>query len=230
MLFSVLKLRAGDRVLEVGCGSAEVIQHLASLRPERTTLVGVDSDPLVIEEARRRTAHLSKVDLHHMDGRSLRFGSADFDVVCCTRLLVNSANPPLLVSEMARVLKAGGSLLAIEPLTAFWSGPDLDLRRRVHGQRHATIGGQLPELFWRVGISTQRILTHTFIDDNPRDTHALREEFLRGEGLFAHACNHRYCSREDVDTYLEIRDLDVAGGTFFDGVIHIGILGEKNFE
>src|SRR5207247_551895 len=46
-------IRAGDGVLEVGCGTGVVIRDLAALVGRRGSVVGVDPSRLILGEARR---------------------------------------------------------------------------------------------------------------------------------------------------------------------------------
>jgi SAM-dependent methyltransferase len=226
-LLGGIKLRPGDRVLEVGCGSGEVIRELARIGPTRVSIVGVDSDPIAVSMAQRNTVDLEGVSLLRMDARALTFADATFDFACTSRVLLHVSNPALVLSEMARVLVPGGRLLAIEPVAAFASAVDDNLRRRVHGQRHPAIGRDLPKMLNDVGIATRRCEMHAFVNDTPCQTTALRNEFRSNRGLFALACRLGSCSTNDVEAYFSLRERAMALGTFFECVLHVGVLGEK---
>src|SRR5215210_604489 len=76
-----LGLGRGDRVLDVGCGPGELLVRIA----ERTGAggLGIDSSPIVVEEARRRAA-----DRAPRTGLEFRVGDAGaaegpFAAACC---------------------------------------------------------------------------------------------------------------------------------------------------
>lgn len=98
-ILSVLK--SGMRILDVGCGTAHIIQELAKNR-KRSELVGLDISGAMLEVAKENCGGLNNIRLLVGDGLSLPFSDQAFDIVI-TRLAEYSPQ------EAYRVLKEGGA-------------------------------------------------------------------------------------------------------------------------
>ena len=111
---------AGREVLDVGCGDGVLLRAVAS-RGARVT--EIDADPAMVTAARRVAAEAG-IDARLMEGRAERlpFADASFDVVAAITVLCFAEDAALLVREMARVLRPGGSIV-IGELGRWSSGP-----------------------------------------------------------------------------------------------------------
>ena len=101
----LLSLSDGQRVLEVGCGQGHLTRRLAD---RGIDITGVDANP--------KASEIAGTDrVRYMKGEDLEFDDESFDVVLSVHALEHI--PPLdqAISEMARVLKPGGSALHIYP-------------------------------------------------------------------------------------------------------------------
>jgi SAM-dependent methyltransferase len=102
------KVRAGQRVLDVGCGTGVVaitaVRHGAEV-------VGLDLTPALLERAREnaRVADV-KIDWREGDVESLPFEDGAFDVVTSQFGHMFAPRPEVAVAEMLRVLKPGGTI------------------------------------------------------------------------------------------------------------------------
>ena len=95
-------------ILEVGCGSGVITAELAHLVPGRV-VVGLDCDPQMINVARQRNS----TPLYVLgDAHTLPFPAEHFDIVVSHYLFLWLACPERAIREMARVVRAGGSVLA----------------------------------------------------------------------------------------------------------------------
>jgi SAM-dependent methyltransferase len=97
------------RVLEVGCGTGAVTRLLAR-RPGVAEAVGVDPSPVFVAKAGELAAGLGNASFEEGDGRALRFGDDDFDVVICHTVLCHVPEPERALAEAFRVLRPGGTL------------------------------------------------------------------------------------------------------------------------
>jgi SAM-dependent methyltransferase len=101
-------VRAGQRVLDVGCGTGVV-----ALTAARTgaTVIGADLTPALLESARRNAelANLA-VTFEEADVEALPFAAASFDVVVSQFGHMFGPRPEVTIAEMLRVLKPGGTL------------------------------------------------------------------------------------------------------------------------
>jgi ubiquinone/menaquinone biosynthesis C-methylase UbiE len=105
-LFRKARLEVAQRVLELGCGSGAI---LADFTPE-TNIHGLDISMPALEQS---AIHAPKACLTCGDGASLPFTASVFDIVFCHFVLLWVADPDLVVSEMRRVTRPGGSIMAL---------------------------------------------------------------------------------------------------------------------
>jgi SAM-dependent methyltransferase len=111
-LYERAGLRQARRVLDVGCGTGGVTLDVAAAAP-RATVVALDADAAMADRAAQR---LGPGAVLRGDGRSLPFPDGAFDAAVCNLVLLWSPEPELVVAEMARVVRPGGTVLAsMEP-------------------------------------------------------------------------------------------------------------------
>jgi len=109
-VFGPLKLRAGLRVLDVGCGTGDYLRIMAPLVAPGPA-VGLDLSATLIARAQQRAAaDDTHVSFGVGDVYSLPFPDASFDRVVATQILLHLADPWRAVTEMRRVLAPGGLL------------------------------------------------------------------------------------------------------------------------
>jgi ubiquinone/menaquinone biosynthesis C-methylase UbiE len=102
------KVHAGQRVLDVGCGTGVVAVTAARLGARVT---GLDLTPALLERA-RENARLAQVQIEWREGdiENLPFQEGEFDVVLSQFGHIFAPRPELAVAEMLRVLKPGGTI------------------------------------------------------------------------------------------------------------------------
>lgn len=104
-------INAGSTVLEVACGPGLVALEVAK---KAKKVYGIDIAPLTIGEAKKkaRKMGIKNVEFSVEDAYALPFNSDMFDVAICNSSLHNMMEPQKALSEMKRVLKPGGRLIA----------------------------------------------------------------------------------------------------------------------
>ena len=167
-------IRAGDGVLEVGCGTGVVIRDLAALVGRRGSVVGVDPSRLILGEARRlcRGATGGRITLREGDGAELPFENGSFDVALAITVVLHVADPLRVVGEMARVSRAGGrvGLQDQDFGTVAVTHPDRALTDRILDEVAAHIyaepysGRRLIGLLRHAGLAGVRLLTDVYQD------------------------------------------------------------------
>ena len=114
----------GAHVLDVGCGTGEIVARLAARFP-RVSLVGVDLEESHLERARARCKELgARVRFQRDDALALSFRAAEFDLVVCRHMLQAVPDARRAVEEMVRVVRPGGRLhLIAEDYGMLWCHP-----------------------------------------------------------------------------------------------------------
>ncbi len=109
-LIELLELRAGQRVLDVACGTGEPALSIARRFGPRVTITGVDSAEAMVERSRTKAVaeSLTGVTFRVMPGERLDLPDASVDRVVCRFGLMLFENPASGAHEMWRVLKSGG--------------------------------------------------------------------------------------------------------------------------
>ena len=104
-----------ESLLELGCGSGTLLEQIAP-RPGKT--IAVDYSPAMIEEAKRNlAARASAIDFRLGFLEHLPLGDESVDRAVAGMVLHHLPAPQDALSDVARVLKPGGTLLILE-LTA----------------------------------------------------------------------------------------------------------------
>lgn len=110
------RVRPGERVLDVGCGTgALAIAAKKRVGPGKVT--GIDASPEMIERANQKAKNLRiDVDFRVAVVELLPFEDAQFDVVLSTLMLhhLPRAARETCMQEIARVLRPGGRILAVD--------------------------------------------------------------------------------------------------------------------
>jgi SAM-dependent methyltransferase len=158
--FAPLHLERGHRVLDVGCGTGDLLRLLAPL-VEPGEAVGIDLSETMVAEARRR--HGSQVPGLRFDVGdvfALAFGDASFDRVLASQVLLHVPSVEAALTEIARVLDSRGqlSLTEIDWGSISVECSDRELARRFtalacDGLRNGMIVRDLPTMLRSVGLS-----------------------------------------------------------------------------
>jgi 2-polyprenyl-3-methyl-5-hydroxy-6-metoxy-1,4-benzoquinol methylase len=100
--------RAGQRVLDVACGTGVVAVTAARLGARVT---GLDLTPELLERA-RENARIARVDIewHQGDVEQLPFADGIYDTVLSQFGHIFAPRPEVAIAEMLRILKPGGTI------------------------------------------------------------------------------------------------------------------------
>lgn len=107
------RIQDGERVLDVGCGTATLLIAAKSRSPT-TQMVGVDTDERVLQIARKKiTQHLVEVEIVRAGAEHLPFPTSSFDLVMSTLLFrhLPTEIKQQAMHEIYRVLTPGGRFL-----------------------------------------------------------------------------------------------------------------------
>lgn len=104
------------RVLELGCGPGSFTARLAELVPA-DRLTGVDHDPALLARARARVPGAS---FGEGSATALPFPDASFDAAVTRLVLQHLPDPAAAVAELARVVRPGGLVAAIDVDGGLW--------------------------------------------------------------------------------------------------------------
>jgi ubiquinone/menaquinone biosynthesis C-methylase UbiE len=168
---SFLNIKAGQRVVDVGCGTGDFTRFLAIIPDGKAKILGVDSNEKSIKAAiadTKKTGLSRTVSYRVGDVYKLPLEDRYADLTCCRTLLMHLPDPVKAVTEMVRVTKIGGSVVAIEPggMTGFYDPNDeayVKLGRQASNAWHEgikklegkeyRIGEKLPGIFQKAGLS-----------------------------------------------------------------------------
>ena len=115
-LQGTLQPRAGNRILDVGCGTGIAEVSLGGLRLSQVRLFGIDRIYGRVRQAAESTAaHNVRAGLATADACHLPFANGAFDSTFCVAVLQHVKELDTAVGEFARVTKPGGRVLVVEP-------------------------------------------------------------------------------------------------------------------
>lgn len=126
-----LALRAGEKVLDAGCGTGLLAELMSAQVGDQGQVTGVDFSQNMLDLAEDRCNELGNVELHRGSVTELQFEADRFDAASCIQTLLYVDGVDTAIGELHRVLKPGGRIGIIE---TDWHGvvissPDIKLTR-----------------------------------------------------------------------------------------------------
>lgn len=174
-----LDVQGGETALDLGCGPGTDLNALAEAVGPTGRVIGIDSDPAMVEQARKRLRGLPTVEVQLDDIQRLPLQDASIDRARIDRTLQHAADPAGVLVEARRVLRPGGRLVMAEP---DWDSliidyPDIEVSRAytryVTDQvvRNGAIGRQLARIALNAGLTLSAVIpvTSTFRDVRTAD-------------------------------------------------------------
>ncbi len=107
ILVDAAGVRAGDRVLDVACGTGIVARVAAERAGPVGSVIGLDRNPAMLEVAQRIGPD---IEWREGDASGLPFLARSFDVVLCQAALMFFPEPTGALREMARAVKDDGTV------------------------------------------------------------------------------------------------------------------------
>jgi len=137
--------RAGENLIELGCGPGFYSCKLAAQFPEITAL-GIDRSPKQLAWAREKRNSLGLNNCRFKSDNVLELSQPpeSFDVLIASRLFTVLPNRRRAVAEMYRVLRPGGRCFIAEPRWAFWASIPLFMMWVLAGLTHFKNGYREP--------------------------------------------------------------------------------------
>jgi SAM-dependent methyltransferase len=173
-LLGELGIPADATLLEVGCGPGSVLRRLATLVPTGR-VVGVEPDPELATAAR---AAVPGADILAGTAERLPLPDAAVDVAVIRFVLQHLEDPLAAVQELARVVRPGGVVVAIEVDGGLWglAEPSFDVARAVQAKVWASqadrgggdrmIGRRLHRLLAAAGLEHPQLHLYAYHSDD----------------------------------------------------------------
>lgn len=225
-LLAGLDVRAGHVVLDVGCGPGTDLARLSDAVGPDGSVIGIDSDPDMVDEARLRLGTHANVEVRAGDAHSLPLPDGCVDRARIDRVLQHLEDPAQALAELRRVIRGGGVLGMAEPDWDTLAIDDIDVEtsrtftRFVSGRtRNGTVGRQLARLAVAAGfivgmVDATAVVFRDF--DAVEQILGLRRNAVRAvrAGELAEASTERWLDRLAAGTFL-------ATFTFFTVIAHV---------
>lgn len=157
-------LTEGLTVLDVGCGTGAITYGIAKMVGATGHVVGIDSNPVLIEKARQTYKEIPALSFMTADIFNLPF-KEEFDIVTSARVLQWLSSPAEALHMLKASAKPGGRILILdynhekiawepEPPPSMISFYSAFLKWRSDAGMDNEIADHLPELFHKLGFET----------------------------------------------------------------------------
>jgi 2-polyprenyl-3-methyl-5-hydroxy-6-metoxy-1,4-benzoquinol methylase len=168
-LFHRVGLRAGQRVVEIGCGSGNIACWVAQQIAPSGSVMALDIASDQIEQARQQAQirNLRNIEFQVADAYSPRLPEGSFDLVYCRLVLSHLTRPAVALAAMRRLARPGGLVVCEEIDIGCWrcDPPAAAMTRffALHaalGERRGEnfcLGASLHRLFHEVGFTRPEV-------------------------------------------------------------------------
>jgi ubiquinone/menaquinone biosynthesis C-methylase UbiE len=172
--YELMGAREGAHLLDVGRGNGDDVRALAQLVGGNGRAVGVDHSETMITEARKRNEGVQlSTEFRVSSVYQLDFADNTFDGCRAERVFQHLDNPRQALTEMIRVVKAGGKVVVFDPdwETLVIDAADHALTRKILNFRCDTFrngwsGRQFVGLFKTYALQDVNLVMSTVVNDD----------------------------------------------------------------
>jgi ubiquinone/menaquinone biosynthesis C-methylase UbiE len=225
-----LEIMPGDRVLEVGCGTANDVLLMAKAVGENGQVIAIDSSRKMLDEAKHRI-HVKNIHYIQMSAECIQYPDHYFSAVHADRLLVSHENYNDIFREILRVTKPGG-IISITDVDAetIVIAPDSHNTRVVLKQIlssfvNPNMGRNLPALFTLHELSLVQIKLNLL---TIRDFTTLKKIF-DFDRILLNCIKRDFLSVDAADNWLEQMEESHYKQQFLYCVTFFTVVGKKPF-
>jgi SAM-dependent methyltransferase len=232
-LMQILAPAPGERLLEAGCGSGLLCRQAAAAVAPNGRIAGLDISPEFLRLAQDYAGSAGQAGLiQWCAGRAeaAPFPNASFDGVLAARLLLHVSEPEVVLRELARVVRPGGRLVAMDwdfdTVTVDHSNRELTRRllhwRCDHQGGNNWSGRQLWGQMAAVGFSRVKAMPIVSVAGQAQDSLTL--SLLRAAQL---ARDGGGITPSEHDAWVREIEAALAAGRFFASIVYFIVVGER---
>ncbi|MDH3975757.1 MAG: methyltransferase domain-containing protein [Deltaproteobacteria bacterium] len=218
--FSLLEVRDGAAILDLGSGPGNDARSLAEIVGPKGRVVGVDKSETMVASAQKQTKDLGfPLEFQVGDILNLKFEDNTFDGCRADRVFHHLEKPEAALSELTRVARPGARIVLAEPDFdgILIDASDKTVTRQVIQKRSdlypcGWCGRQLPRLFKKAGLTDLIVIPKTLIFD---DFDIVDQEIFGFRNAAEKLLNEGELSQKQVDDWLTELEQASQDGLFF---------------
>ena len=109
LIREALDVKAGERILDVGCGPGFYVAELLDEVGPNGSIVGLDASATMLAVAAKRSEGKPNVAFLEADATALPVGDGEFDAALCVQVLEYVPDATAALRELHRALRPGGT-------------------------------------------------------------------------------------------------------------------------
>ncbi|MFD2873153.1 methyltransferase domain-containing protein [Mucilaginibacter ximonensis] len=209
------KINSGA-IIDLGCGAGKDVIEIAKIVGENVKVIGVDHDPVMLEQGRTDAKNLNNVEFILSEAYPLSFDSESIDGLRTERVIQHLKEPQRVADEIARILKPGSPFVIIETdwhSLALYT-PFMDIHKKLTAYLTDTkinngfAARKLTHYLRQSGFKDIKFEIHPFILTSLEDAN----QYLWIEKMIQETAEHGFITPQEFEElYGALKEADAAG-------------------